>query len=208
MKGKVLILTLCIILSLFSTAAAQVELGPMIGLNLANSAVEPDEAITDFNIRKGLILGGVIDFNMNDNVAIAVYPVFIMKGTDVDVEGSDLEFGMKFSYLEIAPLLKLKLPTENIKPYFLAGPSLGFLLSAKEIDEGDEDDVKDQFKNIDFSLNVGAGVNIPVSDNTIFIEFRYSFGLNNIIDDPEDDEEAKTRGIQFMAGIKFPIGGN
>jgi len=187
---------------ILGTAQAQVELGAIVGLNLANVDVKPEESGVDFKIKKSFAIGGVFDYEINENFSFTATPVYITKGTKVEFPGSGIDF--KVSYFEIAALLKFKLPTEKTRPYILAEPSLGFLLSAKQ----DDEDVKDDFKNMDFSLNIGAGLSIPVNNNTIFIEFRYAFGLNNISEDPDEDETVKNRGLQFMAGITFPVGGN
>ena len=78
------------------------------------------------------------------------------------------------------------------------------MLSAKQ----DEDDIKDDVKNIDFGLAFGGGVSLPMGNKTVFVEGRYSLGLTDINDDSDPDaDKIKTKGIQIMAGITFPLGG-
>lgn len=61
---------------------------------------------------------------------------------------------------------------------------------------------------MDFGLGFGAGVSFPLGTNALFVEGRYALGLSNINDDPEDpDTQIKNKGIQVIAGITFPLGG-
>lgn len=49
-----------------------------------------------------------------------------------------------------------------------------------------------------------------MSNNSIFLEARYTLGLINIFDNPDEqdnpDAELKTKGIQIFAGITFAMG--
>jgi hypothetical protein len=78
-----------------------------------------------------------------------------------------------------------------------------------------EVDVSNLTESIDYGLAFGGGVSIPVGDNSLFIEARYSLGLADIakqgeieiggITQPVPDAEVKTSGIQIMAGMTFPL---
>ena len=92
----------------------------------------------------------------------------------------------------------------------MAGPTIGFLQSAKlKVIMGsyeEWDDLKDDLKSIDFGLGFGAGLDLPIGNNFIFVEARYSLGLMNIADKDEGTyADVKTRGIQFFVGITFPM---
>ncbi len=50
-------------------------------------------------------------------------------------------------------------------------------------------------------------MSLPLGNNTVFVEGRYSLGLSDINDDSSDDTKIKTKGIQIMAGFTFPLGG-
>lgn len=58
---------------------------------------------------------------------------------------------------------------------------------------------------LDLGLGFGGGVSMPMGNNTIFIEARYSLGLTDINDDDFDDTKIKTKGFQIFAGITFPL---
>ncbi len=108
-------------------------------------------------------------------------------------------------------MLKYAFGTGDTKPYIMAGPTIGFNLSAKQKitlgSDSDEEDIKDDISSTDFGLGFGGGVNFHTGNNSIFVEVRYNIGLTNINDDSDDpDTEIKTKGIKIFAGIIFPLG--
>ncbi|KAA3660814.1 MAG: PorT family protein, partial [Calditrichaeota bacterium] len=115
-------------------------------------------------------------------------------------------------YIEVPVLLKFLFGQNDVKPYAMVGPSIGYLLSSKmEYDLGifgsGEEDIKDETKSIDFGVGFGGGVTMPMGKNSIFVEARYAIGFVNLNDDPEDTEtEIKTNGFQVFVGMTFPIG--
>lgn len=210
-------LLLIALLALFIAlpAGAQHRIGVIGGLNLANLSFDPELEGVDLKNRTAFGAGGVLDLRLAENVALRFEPVFLQKGAKAeftdDVFGR-IELTVKAGYLEMPMLVKLALGTSTTKPYLMAGPSIGLLLSAKTITKAagqqEEEDIKEFVKDIDFGLNFGAGVSFPAGNNSIFVEGRYALGLINLNDDPEDpDTKIKSKGIQFMAGISFPLGG-
>jgi opacity protein-like surface antigen len=227
-------LFLVVLLALFVSlpAGAQVKLGVIGGLNLANVSTDPDPAQgLDLKNRTAFGVGGVLDVRLTENVALCLEPMYLKKGTNLEGRTADVDpvfaalFGsinidlkMNANYLEIPAFLKLAFGTSTTKPYLMAGPTLGFRLSAKqtgtissvgfiEVEEKIDEDIKDNVKSTDFGLGFGAGVSFPAGNNAIFVEGRYALGLSDVNDDPEDlDTKIKTKGIQFMAGITFSIG--
>ena len=195
----VLFLPLCMVLP----ASAQVNLGILGGLNLANMRADPDQGV-DLSTRTGIGIGGVVDIGLGNTSALRLEPMFLQKGSKIGVEGLGELGKIKVSYIEVPVMLKLAFGTGNAKPYVMAGPTIGFVLSAKL----DDEDIKDEIKNTDFGLSFGGGVSIPAGNNSIFVEARYALGLSDINDDPDDpDTKLKTKGIQIFAGITFPLGG-
>jgi opacity protein-like surface antigen len=197
-----------VLLALFIAipAEAQHHIGFTGGLNLAKISVEPEDPDTDIANLVAFGVGGVLDLRLAENVALHLQPLYLQKGAKDGSAGSDAK--IKLAYLEVPALVKIAFGTSTAKPYIMAGPSLGFLLSAKSTDEGESADIKEFFKDIDFGLAFGAGVSFPAGNNAIFVEGRYGLGLSNIAKLEEGEEGSiKTRGIQFMAGVTFPLGG-
>ena len=203
-KMSVLVGALLTLISVLP-ATAQVNLGVIGGLNLANLSVDPDQGV-DISNRTAIGIGGILSFGMGETLALQLEPMFLQKGAKLKFseQGFTLETEFKISYIEVPAMLKFAFGSSDTKPYVMAGPTVGFLLSAKAEDE----DVKDDVKSIDFGLAFGGGVSLPMGNNTLFVEARYSLGLSDINDDPDDpDTSIKTKGIQIMAGITFPLGG-
>jgi opacity protein-like surface antigen len=224
-------LLLVVLLALFIAlpAGAQHRIGVIGGLNLANFSTDPDPVGFDFKNLTAFGVGGVLDFRLAENVALHLEPVYLQKGTkaegridDPGVGPFNIDLKEKVNYLEIPAFLKLAFGTSTTKPYLMAGPTLGFRLSAKQtgtisvggFEEKIDEDIKDTRKSIDFGLGFGAGVSFPAGNNSIFVEGRYALGLTDVNDEPVDPEDPdapktkiKTKGIQLMAGITFPLGG-
>lgn len=195
-----MLVALFVLLAIVPTSA-QNRIGFTGGLNLANISVDPDQGL-DLSSRTGFGFGGVLDLGLSENVALHVEPMFLQKGSNVNVQGLG-EIKLKASYIEVPVLFKIALGTSTTRPYVMAGPSIGILLSAK----ADDTDIKDTTKSTDFGLAFGAGVSFPAGNNSVFVEGRYALGLSDINDDATDDTKIKTKGIQFMAGVTFPLGG-
>ncbi len=200
-KLSILIVALFTLITVLP-ATAQVNFGVIGGLNLANLSVDPDQGV-DISNRTAVGIGGVLSFGVGETLALQLEPMFLQKGAKATVQGFG-ETELKSSYIEVPAMLKFAFGSSDTKPYFMAGPTVGFLLSAKVEDES----VKDDVKSIDFGLAFGGGVSLPMGNNTVFVEGRYSLGLSDINDDSSDDTEIKTKGIQIMAGITFPLGGD
>ena len=220
MKKMTVSLLVLLALCMALPASAQVNLGVLGGLNLANLDVDPEpETWKKKSNRTAFGFGGVLDYSLNESIALRLEPMYLQKGAIIEDTGEGnmiYEIEWKGAYLEIPMLVKYSFGASDIKPYIIAGPTIGFNLSAKAKftmgDFSEEDDVKDDTKSTDFGLGFGAGMSLPMGNNSIFIEARYALGLTNIEDgsqsDPEDntESETKTKGIQIFAGITFPLG--
>jgi len=89
-----------------------------------------------------------------------------------------------------------------------AGPQVGFLMSANAEyeasgggeSESDDEDVKDDFKGIDFGFGIGVGYKM---DSGLNFAARYSLGLSNIAEDDEDDFSIQNNVMQISVGYMF-----
>ncbi|MGH7453855.1 MAG: porin family protein [bacterium] len=220
------ILLLVVLLALFIAlpAGAQVNLGVIGGVNIANfKGEDPTGEKIDFSSRTALGVGGVLDIDLSKNVGLRLEPMYLQKGaefTETDPDLGTATFAFKAGYLEVPVLLKIALGTSTTRPYLMAGPTIGFNLSSKlelsALGISAEIDAKEITKSTDFGLAFGAGVSFPAGTSSIFVEGRYSLGLADVAEAgtlkfmgeelPFDDANVKTRGIQIMGGITFPLG--
>lgn len=199
--------TLCMILP----ANAQVNLGVLGGLNLANINVDPPMEGIELSNRIVFVVGGVLDYRLSKYSTLRLEPMYLQKGVkfETDEAPGGVNYEFKSAYLEIPMMITYTFVIQKIKPYLIAGPTIGFCLSAKKDISWDNQhrdvDIKEGTKSIDFGLGLGAGLNVPIGSNSIFLEARYVFGLTNV-NEESSDPEVKNKGIQIFAGLTFPFG--
>ncbi len=212
------LISLCILLFfLSSTVFAQLpfRLGIKGGLNIANLSFDPALPTgNDNKARTGFLGGAMVEFNIAPWFAIQVEPTYITKGCKLTTNNSSYEVNVKLNYLEIPVLLKLKIPSPGkINPYIIAGPSIGFRLSANTETPAGEFDVKNETQSTDFALDFGAGAGIYIAPFIdLVIDARYSLGLSNLLNNTgqEDfiginNQKIKSAGFQISAGVMFGL---
>ena len=207
-------LSLVFFLAVFGVlpASAQNQIGVIGGLNRANLRSDHSKAIgINYGAIAGFGIGGVLVFGLKENISLHFEPMYLQKGTAYDdLEVPDTKLTIKSFYFEVPVLVKLTLGTGTTRPYLLVGPSIGFLLSSKlKIEGTNEDrDLKDNFKNNDFSLTFGGGVSFPTGNNSFFLEGNYNHGFTNIANNEGRFRgiEIKTKGIQIKTGFVFRFG--
>ncbi len=208
------------------TANAQVKLGLQAGINLADVNVDPLPTDYETSMRVGFMVGGILNFNFSPLLGLQIEPAYIQKGASVDI--STTESGTSYKaegtysadYLDIPVLLKVSLVNQQLKPFLTAGVSLAVLLgdvklnldkitmNGQDVTSQVPSSQKEQIqkgKSTDFILNFGGGVLIPLEQVELLIEAQYNLGISNVNDEPNDDSEINTRGIQIKAGVLFPL---
>ncbi|MFN2458822.1 MAG: porin family protein, partial [Chitinophagaceae bacterium] len=182
--------------------ATGASFGVKAGLNIANIKATGDDDENNGDARIAYH-GGVfanIPFGM---LSFQPELVYSAEGTKDEFDGDN--YKLKLNYLNIPLMLQY-----NTAGGFYAetGPQIGFLLSAKtEVEtSGDEveEDVKDQFKSTNFSWGLGVGFKMS---SGMGIGARYNFGLSDIADVNDVDDDFKLKSNVIQIGISFPIGG-
>jgi len=192
-------------------AAPALHFGVHAGVNFANTsnsvtlngapAGTPAPAV-DTSSMTGIMAGALAEFPLTDMFAIQPEVNFIQKGNKTG------DVSTKLNYIEVPVLAKAKWNLGGIKPYVMAGPSIGFLMSAKTGDT----DVKSSFKTIDFGIDFGAGAAFAVTDSMdVFLDLRYALGLANVSNQTgvpvgagiTYDASVKNKGFQINAGLMF-----
>ena len=113
------------------------------------------------------------------------------------------------SYIDIPILVKYYLSSHVIKPFIFVGPSIGFLVSAKqeavsldlETSQEKEIDVKNQTTSIDFGAVVGVGAKIPLVVVDLTLDARYNFGFTST--DKINPINIYNRVIAVYLGVAF-----
>lgn len=229
MKNSTFLLVTIVALSLTLPSGAQTYyLGVIGGWNSADLTVKNEEGEKlEVNTRNLFGAGGVLGIGINQLVSVELQPMYLQKGGTYLQNAPSPDIDLKSTYLEIPLFLKVAVFREGFQPYFLGGPTFGFLLNSElETEIGGlkfNADYKDLTKNFEFGIGFGAGIRFPVGSAALFMEGRYVFGLNNlnkggtiqlkyqgtVVDEEEIPEEAEffNKGLQIMAGVAFPLGG-
>ena len=220
-------LLLTFLLAFFIISAnAQVKLGIQAGINLADVSVDPLPQGYETSMRTGLMAGGIINFNFSPILSLQAEPAYIQKGSSVDISGTENGANIKAEgtysadYIDIPVLLKVSFGDQQVKPFLLAGISVAILLgdvklnldkitmNGQDVTSQVPSDQREQIqsaKTTDFVMNLGGGASISLEQIELFIEGQYNLGLTNVSDEPNNDTNIKTRGIQIKAGVLFPL---
>jgi hypothetical protein len=125
----------------------------------------------------------------------------------VNIQGATFDFSAKQTpgYLDIPILVKYYLPSSTAKFSVCAGPSIGFLLSSKVMDNENgsstETDIKDQTSGTDVGLVLGAGIALPLGSIDATVEARYDLGLTTL--DKSGNSKVYNRVFALLVGVSL-----
>jgi hypothetical protein len=199
---------------LAAPVAAETHIGVLGGVNFATLHETPAEAGL-FSTRSLFEVGAVVDVGLGGRLSLRLEPMFLVKGSDIsfDLFGptpAEPNGAFRLSYVELPVLLSVSLSTGGVRPYLLAGPTIGYLTGAKAeaFASGKTQDVLSTFNRTDLGVSFGGGFSVPLGGALVFVEGRYSLGLKNILKDTTDTQGGtlKTRGVQVAAGVTFRLG--
>lgn len=174
---------------------ADMAFGVKGGLNISTITNADVDGVNSKSLI-GFHVGFFGEFMISNKFAIQPEVLYSAQGTELEFEG--VSGDLKLDYITIPVMAK----------YYVAdafsielGPQIGFLVSAKAKSGGESEDVKDELKSTDVSLNFGAGYDITPN---FMIGVRYSFGLTRLQDEifPGEDE-SKNSVFQISVGYKF-----
>ncbi|MBL7740608.1 MAG: PorT family protein [Chitinophagaceae bacterium] len=183
--------TLLIVISAIFCLTAQAQFGVKGGLNLANwGGSDADDE--DKKALLGPYFGVFYNIKASDMFSVQPELVYSMQG--VRYENSGFEVKIPASYLNLTPLFRYNNPSG----FFVGvGPQIGFLLSAKVKEDGEDDvDIKDDLKGIDFSAALAAGYELK---NGFGFYVRYNHGLSQI----PDEDDVKVYNRVFQVGVRY-----
>ncbi|PVD50028.1 PorT family protein [Terrimonas sp.] len=189
-----------IFLSVFTAAAfigqAQIKFGIKAGANFSKFSGE-DAKIEGLSpkFRTGFAGGGFVNIGLNEMFSVQPEVLYSMEGTTYKQSG-DKPATYKTDYINIPVLVQYNNPSGF---YAETGPQIGFLTSAKIGYDGNSADIKEGFKNINFSWGLGVGYKLS---NGLGIGARYNLGLTKIADN--DDANIKIGG--FHVGLSYTFG--
>jgi hypothetical protein len=197
MKKTIAILLLA---GIANISMAGLGLGIKGGANFATqdaNSLMPGVEISTSNIT-GFVGGVYVNWFFGDKIALQPEFLWSRKGSVSEMLSGTSPGGSqdnKLTYWDIPVLFRWQIiKFLNIH----AGPQFS-ILSKAETDFGTAtEDIKDQLKNGDFGLIIGAEANLPLRLN---LTARYIYGLTNVSE--MEDIEIKNSTFQLTLGIRL-----
>ncbi|WP_286779296.1 MULTISPECIES: porin family protein [Sphingobacterium] len=190
MKIKRLLLASALIGIGFFGKAQQVEIIPKIGVNFSKQNIGN---LDGEKMRTRIQSGVGVKFNTNiQNFSIQPELNYIGKGTRL--KNGNVKTDLDLNYLELPVLAKY-----SFGPVYVnAGPSIGLLMDkeSKVIKNYGE-----KLKKLDFGLQMGAGVAVPLGMGKVIVDARYNLGLSDL----GKQTSIKNRGIMASIGYAIPL---
>lgn len=182
----------------FTTQAQENVFGVKGGLNLSNFFTEN---VDDENLRTGLNFGVYSRSALVEDVLYLQAELgYSGKGSTLEGNGGELELGL--GYLELPILASIGVADLF---YVEGGAYASYLLDANisgenSFGEFSESVDRDNFKDFDYGLAVGANVNL----RPLVVGVRYYYGLQDIVDnDFPQFSGLEARNSTFQAYVAF-----
>ncbi len=176
--------------------------GLAAGVNLANALLAPDlPAGTSKSSRTGFIGGGFAEGRLSDVFSVRLEALYTQKGFEVSSASGTATY--RLDYLELPLTARATFGSGALRPYFFAGPNVGFRLSAKVDTSAGSADFGDATRTTDIAIDLGAGVAYrTVRGPKLLLEGRYSVGLVNVFSGVPGGT-VNTRDLKILAGVAF-----
>ena len=182
---KLVLITVMTVFGFTTMNAQDVEFGAKIGANFGSlygdntGTIDPILSIINF--------GFYAEIPLNEKFSFQPEIMYSTQGFSINDRIKAL------NYLNF-PLMGKYYVTKKLSVE--AGPQIGFLLSTK----GRLENVRDDFKTLDFGVNFGLGYKL---DNGLNFGARYNLGLSNINDVSGSSDTLRNGLFQFTVGYSF-----
>lgn len=187
-----------IILFLFLSMAvslAQAQFGIMGGINIANWG---GDDVDDMGETKSSLVGPHFGafYNLKFGASMfSVQPELVFSRQGVQFENAGFEIKYATSYLNFTPLFRWN---SNSGFFLGTAPQIGYLLSAEAKANDQEEDIKDDLEDYDFSWAFAAGYEFK---GGLGFYGRFNLGLSSIDNDEVDPVDIKNR--VFQVGVRY-----
>lgn len=180
------------ILLLVHISPAQIRIGLAGGVNFSG-ADQRNFYGSQASSTTGYAIGGILDYPITKKFSLLIEPTYVEKGTYAqpgDYRDIVPRVYFDLSYLELPVLLKYSVGND-LRPYLVLGPSLGFNLSSDvgadisgpwfgqlEVMAGAGSMVRD----LECSVQFGGGLSYQLDDIlSVFVEARYVRAISNTL---------------------------
>lgn len=181
---------------------------PVAGVNFATWS--GDDVGDGLSRRTGFQAGLMVTTGLSRMASVELGAIYSQEGTSVETNPAGTSGSIKVDYIRIPLVLKLGtyLTGSRVRPYVLAGPSLGIKVNCRiEATNGSQSagiDCDDQAVGLnltttDIGLLLGAGVDVGRFTGGV----RFQPGLRSIDDTNNDAAEVHNNLLAITAGYAF-----
>jgi outer membrane protein with beta-barrel domain len=188
-----------------AAAAAATTWGPWAAVNMTTFG---GDDVSDADNRTAFGFGVQLQHSLGNATFFGSGLHYAMRGAKTTDQGITGTF--KLSYVEVPILLGYRFPTSGqVRPYLMGGGHIGVKVGCSlEASQGSQsasiscEDAGAEVKSTDFALQGGAGLNFGLGANTLSVDLRYAYGLQNL----QEGAEMKNRGFTLGVGYMLPLG--
>jgi len=186
------------------------------GINVSTMTIPtPEVSIPELSVstpsRIGFIGGVLVDVPVHAGVAFETGGLISVKGvtTRLTVMGvGSAEADVRMTYLDVPAHVRVGVAKSNsVTGFLLAGPTLGFRLSARVQGTSDGVTLTESITSDVTAIDLGLTIGGRVQYGRVFGDVRYTWGLIDTVANPMDDVETigsvKHRVWSFMGGWRF-----
>jgi hypothetical protein len=185
---------------------SRTSFGIVGGLNLAKFT---GTDATGLDTRSAFFAGAAVRVPLGTSLFFEPQALYSMQGAKMSVSGATATFAL--DYVQVPLLLGARIPMQGsgIRPYFMAGPYLGFKMGCKIKVSGagasgntncDDPAIALEMKGFDYGLSLGAGVDVPVGAGSLSLGARFSMGLTDV------EKNSKLKNSVFSFGLGYFFG--
>jgi hypothetical protein len=217
------------------SSAQTIRLIPQIGANVSTYAIEYfDQSRHNIRFAPAPNAGVALNIAMNERRFLSIQPEInymwkrfsfeeLYSPNEPDYEPGVISGSIRrnIHYVEIPLLAKVDFGI-NTRYHLNAGPTFAYALGGRETTRGDNRQEEshslnfDRVNRTDWGIQIGAGVEIPVSDSFIVIDGRYGVGfrpLNKAYEIPGSEgsepiqvaADGKNRLFSLTVGYALPL---
>lgn len=220
---KLIVLATCLILAIPYALpedhySANISVGVKAGATLSQTMFSPGVPQKLF---PGTMGGVMVRYMEEKHFGVIAEVNFLQRGWSETFDETAYSFSRRLSYIQIPLLAHIYAGSRRAKFFFNAGPELGFLIGEKTKSNFDltnfsslpdfpyEHRNTDQFamdiKNkIDYGISAGLGMEINMNPkNSLLLEGRFYYGLNNIFGANKKDVFSASNGISIMISLGY-----
>jgi Outer membrane protein beta-barrel domain len=185
--------------------APRVTVGGFWSANAATISYRPTPI--DIASRQWIGAGATVDVPVGDCFSVDARAMWNRKGATLTLaSGGAASQDVRADYLSVPILFKVS-SRGPVRAYAVAGPEASLRLASRVVTtlgaarfDENANDVTERF---DIAADAGAGIERSMGRSSLFVEGLYSYGLKNVVKPTTPGEQARTRTLTLLAGIRF-----